>query len=99
MPIFRVSGFEKGSARNAPWYIHAKSRSAAQAHAAHGGLVDAELDEIELSAVPPDASLIRADEGPADKPARRPSLFWTIFFAVVLANLATAAIFKLIASM
>jgi hypothetical protein len=99
MSIFKVSGFEKSSARNVTWYLNAKSANAAEAHAARGGLVDAEVAEVDLAAVPLDVTLIRADTTPHVQHEPKLSLFWIIVFAVIVGNLATAAIMKLIGSL
>jgi hypothetical protein len=99
MSIFKVSGIEKASAKAVTWYVHAKSANMAEAHAARGGLVDVEVTQVDLSAVPKDVTLIRADTTPHVKEGAKLSLFWTIFFAVIVANMATAAILKLLSSL
>ena len=98
MPAFKVTGFERASAKSVTWYLQARSRPAAEAHASQAGLVDAEIEPIDPTLIPPEVTLIHADDKPAAKPFE-PSLFWIIVFAVIVGNLATAAIMKLIGSL
>jgi len=97
MPVFKVSGSERASANVVTWYLDAGSRREALAHAADSGLTNVEADEV--NPVPPGVEVITVEIGPRAGGTFQPRLFWTIVFAIIAGNLATAAILKLINSL
>lgn len=97
MPIHQVTGWERSTARTATWFVEATSVRVAEAHSKRAGLVDPHVTEVAVA--PEGATVIRADEEPHRHGGPRIGLFWIIVFAVVVGNLATAAILRFIDSL